>query len=87
MKISTYIGLYKLHFLSWPHYCLTVPTLAHYLFLDLTSCRGEKAFCSVECRSKEILSDEIEEAVDDYDKSPKSKSGDGLFQSGSFLPS
>lgn len=54
---------------------------------DIYIYRGEKAFCSVECRSKEILSDEIEEAVDDYDKSPKSKSGDGLFQSGSFLPS
>ncbi|KAF8034816.1 hypothetical protein BT93_C0977 [Corymbia citriodora subsp. variegata] len=54
---------------------------------DIYIYRGEKAFCSVECRSKEVLSDEIEEAVDDHDKSPKSKSGDGLYQSGSFLPS
>lgn len=54
---------------------------------DIYIYRGEKAFCSVECRSEVVLSDEIEEAVEDYDKSPKSKSGDKLFQSGSFLPS
>ncbi|CBI20951.3 unnamed protein product, partial [Vitis vinifera] len=51
---------------------------------DIYMYRGEKAFCSLNCRSQEILIDEeMEKTTDDSsEKSPVSKCGEDLFETG-----
>jgi hypothetical protein len=46
------------------------------MLFPLISCRGEKAFCSLECRAEEILCEESEETYNNYAESSSESSYD-----------
>lgn len=49
-------------------------------------CRGEKAFCSLDCRSEAILIDEeMEKVNNDSESSIKPNSRDEVFDTGLFI--
>lgn len=50
-------------------------------WLLLISCRGDKAFCSLECREVEIkFNEELEKSKTESENSPKAEFGVNLFE-------